>query len=50
MYYFKEMSLRKFISNKTMAISAVLVTAFASTSAFAQEAAAGAAATAQQNL
>jgi len=39
------MSLRKFISNKTMAVSAVMVTAFASTSAFAQEAAAGAAAT-----
>jgi cytochrome c oxidase subunit 2 len=40
------MSLRKFISNKTMAVSAVMVTAFASTSAYAQEAAAGAAATA----
>lgn len=39
------MSLRKFITNKTMAVLAVMVTAFASTSAFAQ-AAAGAAATA----
>jgi cytochrome c oxidase subunit 2 len=37
------MSLRKFITNKTMAVLAVMVTAFASTSAFAQ-AAAGAAA------
>jgi cytochrome c oxidase subunit 2 len=37
------MSLRKFISNKTIAALAVIVTAFASTSAFAQEAAAGAA-------
>ncbi|HWW39924.1 cytochrome c oxidase subunit II [Pedobacter sp.] len=43
---FKKMSLRKFISNKTMAVLAVLLTAFANTSAFAQEAAAGAAATA----
>ncbi len=41
------MSLRKFISNKTIAALAVLTTAFASTSAFAQEAAAGAAATAK---
>jgi cytochrome c oxidase subunit 2 len=40
------MSLRKFISNKTIAALAVIVTVFANTSAFAQEAAAGAAATA----
>ena len=38
------MSLRKFISNKSIAALAVVVTAFANTSAFAQEAAAGAAA------
>jgi cytochrome c oxidase subunit 2 len=37
------MSLGKFISNKTIAALAVIVTAFANTSAFAQEAAAGAA-------
>lgn len=37
------MSLRKFISNKTIAALAVIVTVFANTSAFAQEAAAGAA-------
>jgi cytochrome c oxidase subunit 2 len=42
------MSLKKFISNKTIAALAVLVTVFANTSAFAQEAAAGAAATAAQ--
>ncbi|QNK62519.1 cytochrome c oxidase subunit II [Pedobacter sp. PAMC26386] len=40
------MSLRKFISNKTIAALAVILTVFANTSAFAQEAAAGAAATA----
>ncbi|KIO77994.1 heme transporter CcmD [Pedobacter lusitanus] len=40
------MSLRKFISNKTIAALAVIVTVFANTSAFAQEAAAGAAAAA----
>jgi len=40
------MSLRKFISNKTIAALAVIVTVFANTSAFAQEAAAGAAASA----
>lgn len=40
------MSLRKFISHKTIAALAVIVTVFANTSAFAQEAAAGAAATA----
>lgn len=40
------MSLRKFISNKTIAALALIVTVFANTSAFAQEAAAGAAATA----
>ncbi|WP_421942353.1 cytochrome c oxidase subunit II transmembrane domain-containing protein [Pedobacter sp.] len=38
------MSLRKFITNKTTAALAVLLTVFANTSAFAQEAAAGAAA------
>jgi len=38
------MSLRKYISNKTIAALAVIVTVFANTSAFAQEAAAGAAA------
>lgn len=38
------MSLRKFISNKSTAALAAIVTAFVSTSAFAQEAAAGAAA------
>jgi cytochrome c oxidase subunit 2 len=43
------MSLRKFITNKTMAVLAVMVTAFASTSAFAQ-AAAGAAATAAKPI
>jgi cytochrome c oxidase subunit 2 len=36
------MSLKKLISNKTMAALAVIITAFASTSAFAQEAAAAA--------
>ena len=40
------MSLRKYISNKTIAALAVILTVFANTSAFAQEAAAGAAATA----
>jgi cytochrome c oxidase subunit 2 len=40
------MSLRKFISNKTIAALAVIVTVFANTSAFAQDAAAGAAAAA----
>jgi cytochrome c oxidase subunit 2 len=44
------MSLRKFISNKTMAALAVLVTVFANTSAFAQEAAAGAAAAAPKQI
>ena len=34
------MSLRKFISNKTIAALAVIITAFANTSAFAQAAAA----------
>jgi cytochrome c oxidase subunit 2 len=43
------MSLKKFITNKTMAVLAVMVTAFASTSAFAQ-AAAGAAATAAKPI
>ncbi|QNN41202.1 cytochrome c oxidase subunit II [Pedobacter roseus] len=38
------MSLRKFITNKTTAALAVLITAFANTSVFAQDAAAGAAA------
>ncbi|MEJ7557346.1 MAG: cytochrome c oxidase subunit II [Pedobacter sp.] len=38
------MSLRKYIHSKTIAALAVIVTAFANTSAFAQEAAAGAAA------
>ncbi|MBB6502679.1 cytochrome c oxidase subunit II [Pedobacter cryoconitis] len=41
------MSLRKYISNKTIAALAVIVTVFGTTSAFAQEAAAGAAATAK---
>ncbi|SFG63240.1 cytochrome c oxidase subunit II [Pedobacter insulae] len=41
------MSLKRLISNKTMAASAVLMTAFTSTSAFAQEAAAAATATAK---
>ncbi|RZK82047.1 MAG: cytochrome c oxidase subunit II [Pedobacter sp.] len=41
------MSLRKFISNKTIAALAVIVTASANTSAFAQEAAAAAATTAK---
>ena len=44
------MSLRKFISNKTIAALAVIVTVFANTSAFAQEAAAGAAATAAKPI
>jgi cytochrome c oxidase subunit 2 len=38
------MSLRKFITNKTTAALAVLITVFANTSVFAQDAAAGAAA------
>ena len=44
------MSLRKFISNKTIAALAVIVTVFANTSAFAQEAAAGAAAAAPKPI
>jgi len=44
------MRLRKFISNKTTTALAVLLTVFASTSAFAQEAAAGAAATAAKPI
>ena len=43
----KKMSLGKFITNKTIAALAVVGTAFASTSVFAQEAAAGAAAVAK---